>query len=396
MRILGAFLFAFLLSALSIAQKRYLVSPNQEVIQIPAGGSAMNLIQKYNQRNAGTSTTDQCSGEVEFGFDPARFPVDRRFDFGLRDVMGEWFVAPARGTIDTFFFQTNGSIRAVDSLVAVRIFKSNISPGHGPGFEYPRPCRSWGYWRSSNDQENGIAAFPEDATDTSWHSTIETNGGTNPSFAPFGSGVWGMTGFPVKLKPNATNAVPMEMMPGGFQIKPHSPSVKDTIDIGETFFFSLKMNASQFYISTFLTEFSGNSTGGFPSRTWRFFEHDSGPTPTCSGTPAAQLKKGWYDLGPESDDTTTGWVYNIWYVMTPTTNVPPHITVTERPEGIVPLGIRTISAEIFDCDAENPARTGVQSSYVRYRVINVAGNALFSGTSTLDNAGGDIYSVTMP
>src|SRR5258706_6143806 len=130
MRILGAFLFAFLLSALSIAQKRYLVSPNQEVIQIPAGGSAMNLIQKYNQRNAGTSTTDQCSGEVEFGFDPARFPVDRRFDFGLRDVMGEWFVAPAPGTIDTFFFPTNVSLRAIVSLLTRRNFNAYIPSSH--------------------------------------------------------------------------------------------------------------------------------------------------------------------------------------------------------------------------------------------------------------------------
>src|ERR1043166_9272165 len=77
-----------------------------------------------------------------------------------------------------------------------------------------------------------------------WTSTPGgSSGGTIPSFEPFGLSVWGLSGVPVKIVSQGVTEVPMDIIPGGFQIKHHSAGVKDTIDIGETFFFSLKMNS---------------------------------------------------------------------------------------------------------------------------------------------------------
>src|SRR5262249_33781233 len=126
MRFLTSFLCILLLSGVLFAQKQLLVTPYQEVIPIPRGSSAQKMIQKIEKEHGAASLTDGCNGGALFGFDPTHFPTDSRFGFSHKDVMGEWFVAPARGTIDTFFFVTNGTIASLDSQVIVRIFKSNL------------------------------------------------------------------------------------------------------------------------------------------------------------------------------------------------------------------------------------------------------------------------------
>src|SRR5712692_1184688 len=134
MRFLVVLLCALCFTTLSIAQKKYLVSPNQEVIPVPPGGSAKNLIAKHGRVRSGAGIGTGCSGELLFGFPPTPFPPSgTRFAFSHKDVMGEWFVAPARGTVDSIFFWPEGAIspELVDSQVFVRIFKSNISPGNG-------------------------------------------------------------------------------------------------------------------------------------------------------------------------------------------------------------------------------------------------------------------------
>ncbi len=399
MRFLSALLFVFALCGISTAQQRFVVSPNQEVIPIPPGSSAQELIARRSRPTLPSNIQAPCSGEAVFGYDPVHFPVDSRFGFSHKDVLGEWFVAPARGTIDTFYFYPNGSISAIDSEVIIRVLKSNLSPGHGPGYDYPPPCRSWGYWFSSVDQENSITPFLEDATDTTWHSTIELNGGTKPSFPPAGLSVWGLSGIPIKLKPNSINAVPTDLIPGGFQIKPHAPSVQDTIDVGEAFFFTLRMNSINelwAYPDPMPTEFAASSSGDFPARDWKFYEHDSGPT-WCSGTPASQIKKGWVARGPLGPAPyTSGSAFSVWYVMTPSTNIPPSIYCSERLDYTFSTDPRTVTADIVDCDAEQPPRAGVYNQYIRYWTRDLAGYTLSSGTVPMYFLGGSGYSGTIP
>jgi hypothetical protein len=359
------------------------------------------MIAKYQKDRKAASVTADCSGEATFGFDPDHFPVDSRFGFSHKDVLGEWFVAPARGTIDTFFIiQPAGStISAVDSQVIARIFQSNIGPGHGPGYDYPRPCQSWGTWFATSDPENGVAPFREDATDTTWHSTIL---GNTPSFPPFGLSCWGLTGVAVQIVSQGITAIPMDIIPGGFVIKPHTVSAKDTIDIGEPFFFSLKMNSQiqpQSYPDANPTQFgaSGNNPPypPYPARNWKFYEHDSGPS-NCAGQPFTEIKKGWVARGPLVDDTTAGACYDVWYVMTPTTNVPPKINSVDGPANTTASGSQTITAEIFDCDAENAAKAGVASTTMKYTVTDLLGSVVSSGTTSLDNIGGDTFLGTLP
>src|SRR6266446_4098890 len=126
MRFLTAFLCVVLFSSFSLAQKKYLVSPNQEVIPLPKGSSAQNLINKYLKERGSASITDACSGGSVFGFPPDVFPPGGIFNFSHKDVMGEWFVAPARGTVDTIYFVQQGTIHCLDSTVIIRSFKSNI------------------------------------------------------------------------------------------------------------------------------------------------------------------------------------------------------------------------------------------------------------------------------
>jgi flagellar hook capping protein FlgD len=397
MRILLAFLCAVLLSAFASAQKRYLVSPNQEVIPIPQGSSAQKLITEYSQRRTPSKLSTDCSSQFWFGYEPTPWPVNNQFGFRQRDVMGEWFIAPARGKIDTIYFEPNGTIGTPDSLVILRIFNSNLSPGHGPGYDYPPPCISWGYWKNTSDPEGGIAAFIEDATDTSWTSTVDSNRSPKPSFAPFGLSVWGMGGVPVKLKPNTVNAVPTDIIPGGFQIRPHSPGAKDTIDIGEAFFFAMEMPSLDSVIigNEVYTQFSASNTGPFPSRDWKFYEHDSSAA-NCAGTPLSEVKKGWVARGPFSDDTNATAAFNVWYEMTPSSNFPPKINSIDKLGYTLSTGNRIITMEAFDCDAESPGRAGVESAYVRYRILDLAGVTLLVGTVPMVYIGGDSYSGTLP
>ncbi len=401
MRFLTSFLCVLLLSGLSLAQKKYLVSPNQEVIPIDRGSSAQKMIAKYEKERAAASVTDACSGGAQFGFDPVHFPIDSRFGFSHKDVMGEWFVAPARGTVDTFFLRqpAGSTISAVDSQIVVRIFQSNIRPGHGPGYDYPRPCQSWGNWTNTADAENGIAAFREDATDTTWHSTIA---GLTPSFPPFGPSVWGLSGVPIKIVSQGTTSIPMDIIPGGFKIKAHAVGVKDTIDIGETFFFSAKMQSTAAplpYPDANPTQFGANGNNPpyppFPARNWKFYEHDSGPS-NCAGQPASQIKKGWVARGPLVNDTTAGACYDVWYIMTPTTNVPPKINTVDGPVTTTSTASQTVTADIFDCDAEDPGHAGIQTASMRYTITDLLGNTVSTGTASLDNIGGDTYLGTLP
>jgi hypothetical protein len=403
MRFLTFLLCFVVLSGLSVAQTKYLVSPENEVIPLPAGKSAKIVIDKYEKSRKAASVTDACSGGTVFGYDLTHFPFDSRFGFSHKDVMGEYFVAPARGTIDSFYWRPNGTISAVDSLVIVRIFKSFIDDTHGPGFGgYPRPCRSWGYYTNTSDLENGVAAFVEDATDPTWHSTIELNGGTSPSFPPFGKAIWGLSGVPTKLVPGVVNSIGMNIIPGGLKIKSHTPSAQDTIDIGEAMFFSLKMNSNPTalpYPDANPTQFGANGNNApyppYPPKMWKFYEHDSGPS-NCSGFTANSIKKGWVARGALVDDSTAGSAYNVWYLMTPTTNVPPKIQSVAGPPNTISTGAQTIDATIVDCDAENPAKAGVKTASIRYSFLDLAGNTLSTGSGSLSNIGGDTWEGSIP
>src|SRR5204863_9941842 len=98
-----------------------------------------------------------------------------------------WFVSKVTGIIDTLYWEVLGSVGAKDSTVYVRIHNSRLGPDYGPGIRiaphdtWKPPCQNWGYFVNTNAPDQGVAAFPEDATPpgtSTWTSTIATGEAT--------------------------------------------------------------------------------------------------------------------------------------------------------------------------------------------------------------------------
>ena len=107
--------------------------------------------------------------------------------------MGEWFVAKATGTIDTIFWFALGSVGATDSTLYVRVDNSRIGPNYGPGVRpgpWDPPCQNWGYFVNTNDQDQGIAAFPDDATPPNTNAWTSTIAAGPPTLPPTIRNIW--------------------------------------------------------------------------------------------------------------------------------------------------------------------------------------------------------------
>ncbi len=393
MRILTSILCILMLSGVTSAQKKkFLVSPNQEVIPMNKE-SAEKIMQQYNAERR-KSMLAGCVGKPIYGFDPDRFPVGSYYGFYHKDVCGEWFVIPASGTIDTFYFQTYenvGPARSVpgsmDSTVIFRIFQSFITPTHGPGIRpgpYRPPCTSWGYWVNTNDDDQGVAAFREDATDTTWIATNLLFGDAAPSFPPFGASLWGLQGYPIpNIKPNTLIKVAMEDL--------------STLNVtkGDVIFVSFKI-PSAYHISApndiWFQIYASDNTSPYPSRDWKFYEHDSGPS-TCAGIDRTQIKRGWVPRGPsDPSDTLNTTAYNIWYAMSPSENTPPQISGVERLDMTTSSEPRVFLCNILDCDAENPGFAGIRHAMVKYSLDT--GKTWI--TDYLQNDGNDQFEYALP
>ena len=163
-------LAATLILSLSVhAQQRYLVAPNSEVIPLTPQESAVEVAKSRSLRSS--ASAESCPDKFTFGYSPGIYTVNGNFGSYHRDVLGEWFVAPASGTIDSIFWFNRALIGAYDSTVYLRVHRSNIGPAYGPGARpgpFNPPCQNWGYWENLNDLDQHVAAFIEDATDTTW------------------------------------------------------------------------------------------------------------------------------------------------------------------------------------------------------------------------------------
>ncbi len=364
--VLCLLLGVLLLSGEVAAQKKYLVSPSQEVIPLTKDQTAKQVsefIKKYSR-----NVNDACSSDIIYGFPPDKYPTDVNFGFYHKDVCGQWYTIPADGSIDTVIFHTLGSVGpgpeqpgSMDSTIYFRIFTSYIDEAHGPGVRpgpYRPPCTSWGYWVNTNDNDQGVAAFREDATDTAWHPTNLLFGDAAPSFPPFGNSIWGLNGFPInKVQPNSDIKVAMA------DLQPL------TVHQGDHIFISFKIPTTQHLDeATQDKRFEIASSGQnapYPSRDWKFYEHDSGPS-NCAGINRLLIKRGWVPRGAFVDDTLQTACYNIWYMLSPTSNTPPVVTSVANIHTTTSTEPQLLAATIFDCDATTPALAGVASAYIKY------------------------------
>jgi hypothetical protein len=136
-----AFVTLFASGGVTLGQKRFLVSHNDEVIPLRKGESAISVMARRTGRSSISSSAD-CGNRFIFGYPEDKFPSTDGFFAHHKDVMGEWFVAKATGTIDTIFWEMLGSVGAKDSTAYVRIHNSRIGPDYGPGVY--NETSSWG------------------------------------------------------------------------------------------------------------------------------------------------------------------------------------------------------------------------------------------------------------
>jgi hypothetical protein len=320
------------------AQKRVLVSPYGDAIPLNKNQGAAEIIKNRMARQV-ASKTMVCTDKATFGFNPANFAANTNHIAYHQDVVAMWYVAPASGTIDTVFWSST-SVGSDDSSVTIRIFNSNIYPGNGPGYDgYPKPGKQcWGYLINTNDLDNGVAAFTEDATDTAWHSTVT---GPTPSFPAMGSEIWGAGGFPAIDHGNVVNSASLDVLG------------VPNIAVGAPFFITIRVYGDhQVQADETPTGFlATNEADSMATHNWKFYEH------------IVEIQPGF---------TCPGWVargdFNIlfWYSMTVTTNIPPSFGDVTSVGNTLSTGTQPIQASIIDCDPGNPSDAGVENAFLRY------------------------------
>jgi hypothetical protein len=185
-----------------------------------------------------------------------------------------------------------------------------------------------------------------------------------------------------------------------------------SVSVGEKFFISFRINSGpnhQDETNGTRTEFAAWGTNGpvttsdedWPARNWKFYEHDSGPS-NCAGVPIAQVKHGWVARGPFEDDTLYTAVYNFWYSMTVSTNVPPQIASVYHgvPGNTFDTGDQSIAYDIWDCDPGDPGSAAVDHAELEWWIAQV--HPLYTtfvkqGNIAMTYAGiGDRYEAIIP
>jgi hypothetical protein len=369
------------LSSILHAQQKYIVTPEQQFIPItPKGISAVAEIARRLQTEM--NALSDCNNQMRAGYAPDLYPPVGAYSVRHKDAIGQWYVAKASGNIDTVYWLTGLQIGAYDSSATFRFSPSNIGPDYGPGVRdyvhgvnFPPPCQSWGFWLNANDNDRHVSAYPEEATDSTWYSTIYN--------APM------PTRPPIGYDPVRTWATPVTLHPGKTDHFAFADiGMPCEVAVGEKFFLSLQVDATghvpfdrptQFYAwSAHVT----NSDENYPSRDWVFFEHDSMAF-NCAGNPIANTKRGWYALGSGSQDTLDVAAFNIWYTMTATTNTPPEITDLPDGSGIPGSTLSTdpitVSENIRDCDPTVAGNMGaIANAYIQWSTTATGVNQLFT------------------
>ena len=363
-----AILFAFIIPlsfSLADQPQRYLVSSSGKVIPLQNGEDPSKVIQSVN-----------CDDGFTFGPEPYG-PPEGRVLLHPRDVAAQWYVVPITGRIDTLYFLV-ASLGGVihDSTVYIRFRESNIDLNNGPGHApYPAPCTPWGYYTSTADPDKHIAGFREDATDTTWHSTVS---GTTPSFPPMKPIITGITVYPMRVQPNTINVF----------------SISDVTELnvvkGQAFFVAMRWNPSPLFHfppdseATIGLRYSTNGTP-YPSRAWKFFEHPPNFGFSCGGDSVP----GWY-ARTASGDTLSTMMYNWWFLMRVTVNTPPLIQYAPLFNTTI-TSPREVNVQITDCNVAHPESAGVASAEI---LFSVNGGPTMSAPLSLQS--GDTWSGFIP
>ena len=103
------FLCLFTVVMPATAQHRYLVSPPNEVVPLGDGESALDKLRNHSGRRTADGGA-YCEDDFQDGYAPGMYPTTHIFKTFHRDIVGQWYVAPASGRIDTIFWRNLGDV----------------------------------------------------------------------------------------------------------------------------------------------------------------------------------------------------------------------------------------------------------------------------------------------
>ncbi|MBI1803720.1 MAG: T9SS type A sorting domain-containing protein [Ignavibacteriae bacterium] len=379
MRFSTLVLLLLVVSTMLLAQQRVLVTSGGDAILLKKGESALEVARVNGLIKSDEVSAATCGSTTSFGFDKDHYPCNLPFVGYHHDVWGQWFVAPSSGTIETLFVYTNDQNEMAGGQGKIAMFKSNIYPGHGPGYApYNAPRHSWGYYKNSNqaDEAYGITPFKSRATDPLWIPTNVKNDSITPtgapddsvSFDPLGDNIWPTLAlgefYPKTFTINSVNTIVMQDL-----------TISPSVAKGDPIFITIEE------LGTHVTDNSNPATwcmssAGIPTipQNWKFYTH------------VAAGNRGWHARAEAS------WMW--WMVMNVTGDVPPDILALDRLGHTLSTGSRVVTASIQDCNpgaGNNPDSLGVASVTLTYRI-----NGGSDVTIPMPNDGGDHYSAAIP
>ncbi|MFI5253317.1 MAG: FlgD immunoglobulin-like domain containing protein [Bacteroidota bacterium] len=360
-------------SVLLNAQKRYVVNSDGENYQIKKGESARSIIERYTHKKISPNNAlTGCVPEGSFGNLPwlhTHFP-NMSFIHTHKDVSAIWFETPVPGRIESVYvWMGPDSGAAYPGKLTMRIHHSNLSTSHAPGWTPyiapPRLC--WGYFNNTGDADQGLAAFLEDASDPTWHSTYNRNNwGTNPidhygelvdttlsTFPPGAEEIFNPGGVEVEIHPNSITGVDISWDP---QLPALPAGYPLFISFTVPGIHPADMGTNPPYTDPTRVFFMDNDDGengqngywrGNADRVvrrnfhnWKFYEH------------ALFCGPGWLARGDAH--------LFIWYVLGETGDAPPTIQSMDMLGATtMTAGSRFVYADLVDCNFSPPPNNAV-------------------------------------
>ena len=370
-------LASLFLCSFGFAQNKVVITSEGDVIQLKKGESSREVAGQLGMLKQGPDLIPPCGTNLSFGYDPNHFPCNIPFVGYHHDVWGQWFLSPASGTIETLFVAMNDQNEMESGIAKIRIFRSNIYPGRGPGYPpYNSPRHSWGYYKDTNlvDEPNGsgITPFKGSATDTNWIPTnipsdsLTPTGApdTVPSFDPLGPKLWplsGPDGFSHLFTINSTNAIVL----GDTLVEP-------AVGKNDPIFVTIEQQGTHVTITSNIANWCESSQDiPVPPVNWKFYEH------------SAAGNRGWHARADAN------WMW--WMVMRVTGDLPPEIISFDKLSHTISTGPRLVTATVRDCNPGRPDSAGVASVTLSYSI-----NGGSEATVPMTNSQGFAYEAAIP
>lgn len=383
MRFPTMLLILLVVASSAFGQKKVVLTSTGQVLTLQKGQSSVDAVTKSGLVGQQSVAVDNCSSAfATFGYTPAQYPCNQGFVGYHHDVWGQWFLAPSSGTIETLYVWNQDANEMESGTAKFAMWKSNIYPGHGPGYApYHEPRHSWGYYKDANlsDEAFGITPFKAFATDPTWIPQNVQNDSIIPagtpdevdSYDPLGDQIWpsdgdGSQSYPKVIPVGAK--VPIVM-----QDQFYSPPVQK----GDPIFVTMEQAGTHGAAgnnsnpATWCMSSTGIPT---PPVNWKFYEH------VTSGT------RGWHARAEAT------WIW--WMVMTATSDVAPTMASLDHLYHTLSTAPRQVNATIYDCNftpGSPPESSGVASVKFTYSVDGGS-----DVTIDMPSLGGDNYRYTLP